>query len=76
MGEHRLAGAGDGRPIRRLSLCRGNTRGHASPMQSRERLPPGCENADIENLPPDPVPTSTSPTTLETNVSTAPKFTG
>ncbi len=37
MGEHRLAGAGDGRSIRRLAVCCANTRGHTGPMQSRER---------------------------------------
>jgi hypothetical protein len=50
----------------------GGTPARCNPVNA----PPGCENTDIENLPPDPVPTSTTTTTLETNVSTSPKFTG
>jgi hypothetical protein len=50
----------------------GGTPARCNPVNA----PPGCENTDIENLPPDPVPTSTSPTTLATNVSTSPRFTG
>ena len=50
----------------------GGTPARCNPVNA----PPDCENTDIENLPPDPVPTSTSPTTLDTNVATAPRFTG
>jgi hypothetical protein len=50
----------------------GGTPARCNPVNA----PPDCENTDIENLPPDQVPTSTSPTTLDTNVSTSPKFTG
>jgi hypothetical protein len=65
-----MAARFDGSPY--VAQIPGGTPARCNPVNA----PPGCENADIENLPPDPVPTSTSPTTLDTNVSTSPKFTG
>lgn len=66
-----MAARFDGSPY--VAQIPGGTPARCNPVNA----PPGCENTDIENLPdPDPVPTSTSPTTLATNVSTAPKFTG
>ena len=65
-----MAARFDGSPY--VAQIPGGTPARCNPVNA----PPGCENTDIENLPPDPVPTSTSPTTLVTNVSTSPKFTG
>jgi hypothetical protein len=50
----------------------GGTPARCNPVNA----PPGCENTDIENLSTDPGPTSTSTTTLDTNASTSPRFTG
>ena len=51
----------------------GGTPARCNPVNA----PPGCESSDIENLPPDPIPTSTTPsTTMAPGAATRPRFTG
>jgi hypothetical protein len=51
----------------------GGTPARCNPVNA----PPGCENSDIENLPPDPIPPSTTPTTAPSaGAATRPRFTG
>jgi hypothetical protein len=68
-----MAARFDGSPY--VAQIPGGTPARCNPVNA----PPGCESTDIENLPPDQVPTSNDPTPTSPsggNQSTAPKFTG